>query len=104
MALPAGSTLITVLLSSDQTYLANCAADNKLWHLFMSIGNMRSHIRNRPTEHSSILIALLPMGSKRTKGIKGFTLKQQELDALIVQHKILERILEPLSKVYQVMI
>lgn len=103
MTLPVGSTLIPVLLTSDQTCLTNFSGDKKLWPLFMSIGNIRSHIRNKPTAQAWILIALLPIGPKRTNGIKGFPIQQQEYDALTVQHKILERILEPLCRIYEVL-
>ena len=102
MTLPVGSTLIPVLLSSDQTFLTNFSGDKKLWPLFMSIGNIRSYIRNKPTEQAWILIGLLPVAPKRNKGIKGFTTQQQEYDALTVQHKILKHILQPLAYIYQV--
>ena len=49
-----------------------------------------------------ILIGLLPIGPKRTQRIKGFNIQQQEYDSLTVQHRILERILEPLLSIYQV--
>ena len=49
-----------------------------------------------------ILIGLLPIGPERNQGIKGFNIQQQEYDSLTVQHRILERILEPLSYIYQV--
>lgn len=102
MALPRGSTLVPILLTSDQTCLTNFAGDKKLWPLYMSIGNICSQIRNKPASQAWILIGLLPIGPKRTQGIKGFTIQQQEYDALTVQHKILEHILEPLSRIYQV--
>ena len=103
MTLPAGSMLIPLLLTSDQTCLTNFSGDKKLWHLYMSIGNICSHIRNKPTVLAWILIGLMPIGPKRTAGVKGFTLQQQEFDALTVQHRILERILEPLLGIYEVL-
>ncbi|KAF8442652.1 hypothetical protein BGX38DRAFT_1096099, partial [Terfezia claveryi] len=47
--LPIGSSLVPILLTSDQTCLTNFSGDKKLWPLFMSIGNIRAEIRNRPT-------------------------------------------------------
>ena len=102
MALPGGSTLVPILLTSDQTCLTNFAGDKTLWPLYMSIGNISSQIRNKPASQAWILISLLPIGPKRTQGIKGFTIQQQEYDVLTVQHKILEHILAPLSRIYQV--
>ena len=49
-----------------------------------------------------IHIGLLPIGPKRTQGIKGFSIQQQEYDSLTVLHRILERILQPLPSIYQV--
>ncbi|KAF8416904.1 hypothetical protein BGX38DRAFT_1070840, partial [Terfezia claveryi] len=101
MTLPAGCTLVPVIRTSDQTFLTNFSGDKKLWPLFMSIGNIPSHIRNKPTAQAWVLIGLLPIGSKRTEGIKGFSTKQQEYDALRVQHTILEGILKPLVHIYK---
>ena len=102
MALPRGSTLVPILLTSDQTCLTTFAGDKKLWPLYMSIGNNSSQIRNKPASQAWILIGLQLIGPKCTQGIKRFTNQQQEYDALPVQHRILEHILEPLSGIYQV--
>ena len=102
MALSAGSTLVPVLLTSDQTFLTNFSGDKKLWPLFMSSRNIHSRIQNKPIMQAWILIGLLPIGPKRTQGIKSFNIHQQEYDSLTVQHRILERIVEPLSSIYQV--
>ena len=84
MALPRSSTLVRILLTSDQTCLTNFAGDKKLWTLYMSIGNISSQIRNKPVSQAWILIGLLLMGPKRSQRIKGFTIQQQEYDALTV--------------------
>ncbi|KAF8441926.1 hypothetical protein BGX38DRAFT_1078052, partial [Terfezia claveryi] len=59
--IPVGSTLVPVLLASDQTHLTNFSGDKKLWPLYMSIGNIKSSIRNKPTMNAWIPIALLPI-------------------------------------------
>ena len=68
----------------------------------MSIGNIHLQIRNKPTAQAWILIGLLPVDTKGSKGIKGFTVQHQEYDALTVQHTILERIVNALGQVYEV--
>ncbi|KAF8415846.1 hypothetical protein EV426DRAFT_541644, partial [Tirmania nivea] len=78
--IPVGSMLIPVLLAYDQTYLTNYSRDKKLWPLYMSIGNIKSIVRNKPTMNAWIPIALLP-----------------ELDALQIMHEILSHILSPLA-------
>ncbi|KAF8446789.1 hypothetical protein BGX38DRAFT_1093917, partial [Terfezia claveryi] len=79
--LPIGSSLVPILLTSDQTCLMNFSGDKKLWPLFMSIGNIRAEIRNRPTAQAWILMGLFPIGPKR--------------------NKIVSRILLPLTKIFK---
>jgi len=67
----------------------------------MSLGNIPSEIRNRPSSQAWILIGLLPVGPKRTK-VKGFSTQEQEYDALGVQHRVLSHILWPLIDLYKV--
>ncbi|KAF8426778.1 hypothetical protein BGX38DRAFT_1106467 [Terfezia claveryi] len=67
MTLPIGLSLVPVLITSDQTCLTNFTGDKKLWPIFMSIGNIPSAIRNKPSSQAWILIGLLPIGPKRTK-------------------------------------
>ncbi|KAF8424232.1 hypothetical protein BGX38DRAFT_1082866, partial [Terfezia claveryi] len=58
---PIGCTVVPVLLALDQTYLTNFFGDKKLWRLYISIGNIKSTIRNKMTINAWIPIALLPI-------------------------------------------
>ncbi|KAF8434394.1 hypothetical protein BGX38DRAFT_1072403, partial [Terfezia claveryi] len=49
-------SLIPILLTSNQTCLTNFSRDKKLLPLFISIGNIRIEIQNRPTAQTWILI------------------------------------------------
>ncbi|KAF8422807.1 hypothetical protein BGX38DRAFT_1107856 [Terfezia claveryi] len=49
MTLLIGSNLIPILITSDQTCLTNFLGDKKLWPIFMSLGNILSDIRNKPS-------------------------------------------------------
>ncbi|KAF8430818.1 hypothetical protein BGX38DRAFT_1079218, partial [Terfezia claveryi] len=95
--IPIGSTLVPVLLASDQTHLTNFSGDKKLWPLYKSIGNIKSTIYNKPTMNTWILIALLPIPPKYLNKIPGNPVEAQELDALQVTHEILSSILSPLA-------
>ena len=53
----------------------------------MTIGNIHSHIRNKPSNHAWIPIAFLPIPPKRVGKIPGYKESQQELDALSVFHQ-----------------
>ena len=79
MALPRGSTLVPILLTSDPTCLTNFAGDKKLWPLYMSIGNISSQIRNKRASQACILTGILPIGPKGTEGIKGFTIQNRHI-------------------------
>ncbi|KAF8414746.1 hypothetical protein BGX38DRAFT_1110774 [Terfezia claveryi] len=76
--LPIGTSLVPVLLTSDQTCLTNFSGDKKLWPLFMTIGNIHSEIRNQPTRQAWILMDLFSVGPKRNNKIPGFSTKEQE--------------------------
>jgi len=46
MTLPVGATLVPVLFASDAIHLTNLSGDGKVWTLYMSIGKIKSGIRN----------------------------------------------------------
>ncbi|KAF8436737.1 hypothetical protein BGX38DRAFT_1075436, partial [Terfezia claveryi] len=69
--IPVRSTLVPVLLASDQTHFTNFSRDKKLWPLYMSIGNIKSTIYNKPTINAWIPIALLPIPPKHLDKIAG---------------------------------
>jgi Plavaka transposase len=58
--LPADSTVIPIILGSDSTHLTNFAGGKKAWPLYLSIGNIASKARNRPSERAWVLIAYIP--------------------------------------------
>jgi len=95
MNLPVGSTLVPVLFASDSTHLTNFSGDGKVWPLYMSIGNIKSGIRSRPTSHAWIPVALLPNSSKQVKKITGWSEEKQEQEAIEVLHELLTFILHP---------
>ena len=63
----------------------------------MSIGNIRSSIRNTPSMHAWVPIALLPIGPKRVNKIPGYSVEMQEIQPLQTVHDILTHLLKPLS-------
>jgi len=63
----------------------------------MSIGNIRSSIRNMHTIHAWIPIALLPVGPKRVNKIPGYSVEMQEQQALQTVHEVFTHLLKFLS-------
>jgi hypothetical protein len=89
--LPIGGSLIPVLLGSDKTHLTNFAGDKQAWPLYLSIGNIKSDVRNKPTWRAWILLAYVPI-------IKFGHPKSAVRTALQARlfHKTLKMILKPL--------
>ncbi|KAF8415072.1 hypothetical protein EV426DRAFT_541794 [Tirmania nivea] len=97
MTLPIGAMLVPVLFASDTTHLTNFSGDGKVWPLYMSIGNIKSSIRNQPTSHTWVLVALLPNALKCVKRIPGWSEDKQEQEGIQVIHDLLTFVLRPLS-------
>ena len=97
MQLPIGSTLVSVLFASDATHLTNYSGDSKVWPLYMSIGNIRSSTRIKPSNQAWVPVALLPVGPKCVKQVPGWSDEKEEQESIKVLHSLLEIILRPLS-------
>ena len=94
--LPRGATLVPVICMSDETHLSDFSGDKKAWPIYLTIGNILSKYRNKPSNHCVITLALLPIPPKR----KNLTSEQQESIDRILQ-RILKSILQPLNDVSQ---
>jgi len=44
---------------SDRTHFSNFAGDKKEWPVYMTIGNLFSKMRQMPSTHTVIMVALL---------------------------------------------
>ena len=97
MTLPVGAMLVPVLFASDATHLTNFSCDGKVWPLYMSIGNLKSCIRNKPTYHAWVPVAIMPIGPKRIKRVPVWSEENQEREAVQVIHDLLRYIIRPLS-------
>jgi hypothetical protein len=53
--------LLPILLGSDKTHLTVFAGDKKAWPLYLSLGNIKSSFRNKPSNHTWVLVAYLPI-------------------------------------------
>jgi hypothetical protein len=49
---------------SDGTHLMNFAGDKKEWPVYMTIGILSSKIRQMPSQHTVVMVALLPIAMK----------------------------------------
>jgi hypothetical protein len=69
-----GDTLVHMIFMSDGTHLSNFAGDKKEWHVYVTIGNLSSKIRQMPSAYTIVMVALLPIL------IKNLYIPQQRLD------------------------
>lgn len=62
--LPAGATIVPIICGSDATQLTNFSGDKKAWPVYLTIGNLPGPVRNSPSAHAQICVALLPVPPK----------------------------------------
>jgi len=81
---------------SDGTHLSNFAGDKKEWPVYMTIGNLSSKIRQMPSTHSVLMVALLPIPIKN-RNIPQKRLDEQRQTNREVLNEVLRRVLHPLT-------
>jgi hypothetical protein len=81
---------------SDGTHLSNFAGDKKEWPVYMTIGNQSSKIRQTPSTHSVVMVALLTIPIKNRK-IPQKWLEEQRQRNREVLNEVLQRLLHPLA-------
>jgi len=59
-----GDTLVPLMLMSDGMRLSNFAGDKKEWPVYKTTGNLSSKLRQMPSMHSVVMVALLPIPIK----------------------------------------
>jgi len=85
-----GDTIVPLIFMSNGTHLSNSAGDKTELPLYMTIGNLYSKLRQVPSMHSVVMVALLPIP------IKNFNILQKRLDEQ--QHtnrEVLNEVLRP---------
>jgi hypothetical protein len=91
--LPANSTLLGVILSSDKTNITNMTGGRVAHPLLISLANIKMSVRNKASSHAFLLTALLPI----TEFLHPVKRMQGVLEARLI-HQCLDIILEPLKQ------
>jgi len=55
-----GHTLVPLIFMSDGTYPSNFAFNEKEWPVYMTISKLSETIRQMPSTHTVVMVALLP--------------------------------------------
>jgi len=89
-----GDTLVPLIFMSDRTHLSNFPGTKNVWPVYMTIGKLSSKIRQMPSAHTVVMVALLPIP------INNHNIPQQQLDEQRqtkreVLNKVLRRVLQP---------
>jgi hypothetical protein len=91
-----GDTLVPLIFISDGTHLSNFAGDKKEYPVYMTIGNLSSTIRQMPSTHSVVLVALLPIPIKN-RNIPQKRLDKKRQTNREVLNEALRRLLQPIT-------
>jgi hypothetical protein len=78
-------TVVPVILGSDATHLTQFSGGKKAWPIYLTIGNILSSVRNKPSSCAIMLLALLPISASAMANRD-------------VIHRILTHILSPLNQ------
>jgi len=91
-----GDTLVSVIFMSDGTHLSNFGGNKKELPAHITIGNLSLKIRQTPSMHSTIIVALLPIPIKN-RNIPQKGLDEQRQTNQKVLNEVLWRVLQPLT-------
>jgi hypothetical protein len=80
----------------DRTHLSNFASNKTEWPVYMAIGDLSSKIRQMPSTHSGMMVALLPIPINN-HNIPQTRHHEQRQTQREVLHKVLRRLLQPLT-------
>jgi hypothetical protein len=91
-----GDTLVPLIFMSDGTHLSNFAGYKKDWPVYLTIGNLSSKIRQMPSAHTVVMVALLPIPIKNCN-IPQKRLNEERQTNRDELNEVLRRVLQPLT-------
>ncbi|KAK0485526.1 hypothetical protein EDD18DRAFT_1083189 [Armillaria luteobubalina] len=89
--LPKGATIAAVILATDKTQLSQFSGDKQAWPVYLTIGNIDKDIRQKLSEHATVLIGYLPISK-----LECFNKKTQSTQSYQLFHTCMRSLLDPL--------
>ncbi|KAF8435876.1 hypothetical protein BDZ91DRAFT_671644, partial [Kalaharituber pfeilii] len=94
--LPVSSTVVPILLGSDQIYLTNYSGSKKLWPIYLTIRNICSIIYNSLSMHTWTVLTLLPVSLKCIDSLLEYLIQEQEKQSFQMIYDVISYVLSPL--------
>jgi hypothetical protein len=91
-----GDTLVPLIFMSDRTHLSNFAGDKTEWPVYMTIGNQSSKIRQMPSAHTIVMVALVPIPIQNLNNLQKRLDEQRQTNREVL-NEVLHRILQPIT-------
>ncbi|PBK83046.1 hypothetical protein ARMGADRAFT_1048524 [Armillaria gallica] len=89
--LPKGATIAAVIVATDKMQLSRFSGDKQVWPVYLTIGNINKDIRQKPSEHMTVLIGYLPVSK-----LECFSKKTQSTQSYQLFHTCMHSLLDPL--------
>jgi hypothetical protein len=91
--IPAGGTVLPIILATDKTQLTAFSGEHSSYPVYMSIGNIAKHVRRQPSQRAFRLIGYLPTAKPDETNMSA---EQSRLLRARLFHKAMEVVLQPL--------
>jgi hypothetical protein len=89
-------TLVPLVFMSDGTHFSNSGGEKKVWPVYWTIGNLSSKIRQMPSVHTIVMVALMPIAMKN-RNMPPRRLDEQRQTNREVLKEVLCPVLNPLT-------
>jgi len=91
-----GDTLVHLMFMSDGTHLSNFAGNNKQWPVYMTIGSLPWKLRQMPSTHSVIMVALRPIPIENRNDPQKWLDEQRQTNREVL-NEVLRQVFHPLT-------
>jgi hypothetical protein len=89
-------TLLPLIFKSDRTHLSNFAGGKTEWRVYMTIANISSKIRQMPSMHTVVIVALLTIPIRNRNILQKRLDKQRQTNREVLNEE-LRQLLHPLT-------